>query len=78
MPSHLAGARAQLDALLEAAEKRKVDLVTVSWADLEKSVIKVLKGVDGIATMTLNETDVVRHPLVKRIIRAYDQWDAKG
>ncbi len=41
LPSHLAGARAQLDALLEAAEKRKVDLATVSWADLEKSVIKV-------------------------------------
>ena len=41
-------------------------------------VIKVLKGVDGVGTMTLNETDVVRHPLVKRIIRAYDQWDAKA
>ncbi|MFI5363509.1 MAG: PhoH family protein [Elusimicrobiota bacterium] len=41
-------------------------------------VIKVLKGVDGVATLTLNETDVVRHPLVKRIIRAYDQWDAKA
>ena len=41
-------------------------------------VIKVLKGVDGIATMTLNESDVVRHPLVKKIIRAYDQWDAKA
>jgi len=41
-------------------------------------VIKVLKGVDGVATLVLNETDVVRHPLVKRIIRAYDQWDAKA
>jgi phosphate starvation-inducible PhoH-like protein len=41
-------------------------------------VIKVLKGVDGIATIVLNETDVVRHPLVKQIIRAYDQWDAKA
>ncbi|HEX4047852.1 MAG TPA: PhoH family protein [Elusimicrobiota bacterium] len=41
-------------------------------------VIKVLKGVDGVATIALNETDVVRHPLVKRIIRAYDQWDEKA
>ncbi|MBI3566153.1 MAG: PhoH family protein [Elusimicrobia bacterium] len=39
-------------------------------------VIKVLKGVDGIATLHLTESDVVRHPLVRRIIRAYDQWDA--
>ncbi|HXT01718.1 MAG TPA: PhoH family protein [Elusimicrobiota bacterium] len=41
-------------------------------------VIKVLKGVEGIATVALTETDVVRHPLVKSIIRAYDQWDAKA
>ena len=43
-----------------------------------KRVITVLKGVDGVATVVLNETDVVRHPLVKRIIRAYDQWDERA
>jgi len=41
-------------------------------------VIKVLKGVEGVATLHLTESDVVRHPLVKRIIRAYDQWDANA
>ena len=41
-------------------------------------VIKVLKSVDGIATLSLTESDVVRHPLVKKIIRAYDQWDEKA
>ena len=41
-------------------------------------VIKVLKNVDGIATLALTESDVVRHPLVKKIIRAYDQWDEKA
>ena len=41
-------------------------------------VVKILKGVDGIATLTLTEADVVRHPLVKRIVRAYEQWDAKA
>jgi phosphate starvation-inducible PhoH-like protein len=38
-------------------------------------VLKVLKGVDGIATIALTEADVVRHPLVKKIVRAYDRWD---
>jgi phosphate starvation-inducible PhoH-like protein len=55
----------------------QTDLPARTESGLQR-VIKVLKGVDGIATMTLNETDVVRHPLVKRIIRAYDQWDAKA
>jgi hypothetical protein len=43
-PPHLSGARAQLEAVLEAVEKRKIDLATTSWADIEKSVIKVLGG----------------------------------
>jgi len=41
-------------------------------------VMKVLKGVEGVSTQLLTESDVVRHPLVKRIVRAYDQWDAKN
>jgi phosphate starvation-inducible PhoH-like protein len=41
-------------------------------------VIKVLKNVEGVSTQLLTEVDVVRHPLVRRIIRAYDQWDAKA
>ena len=55
----------------------QTDLPARTESGLQR-VVKVLKGVDGVATMTLNETDVVRHPLVKRIIRAYDQWDAKA
>jgi phosphate starvation-inducible PhoH-like protein len=41
-------------------------------------VIKVLKGVEGVSVQTFTEHDVARHPLVKRIIRAYDQWDEKN
>ena len=41
-------------------------------------VIKVLKDVEGVATLHLNETDVVRHPLVRRIVNAYDKWDQKS
>jgi len=34
-------------------------------------VIDILRGVEGVAFHRLTEDDVVRHPLVKRIIRAY-------
>ena len=56
----------------------------VTQIDLEKKgqsglvqVVDILKGVEGIALQKLTETDVMRHPLVKRVIRAYDHWDAK-
>jgi phosphate starvation-inducible PhoH-like protein len=35
----------------------------------------MLKKVDGIGVVRLNENDVVRHRLVKEIIRAYQQYD---
>ncbi len=35
-------------------------------------VMNILKGIDGIGFVTLTESDVVRHHLVKKIIRAYD------
>ncbi len=31
-----------------------------------------LQGIEGIAMVRLNETDIVRHPLVQRIVAAYD------
>ena len=33
---------------------------------------RVLKGVEGIAMCRLTSADVVRHPLVARIVDAYD------
>ena len=43
-------------------------------------VRQVLQGVDGIRFITFNERDVVRHPLVQRIVKAYDiyQSPSKG
>ncbi len=35
---------------------------------------KVLKEVRGVKFVYFNERDVVRHPLVKRIIKAYDEY----
>jgi phosphate starvation-inducible PhoH-like protein len=37
----------------------------------------VLRGVDGIAFMYFDESDVVRHQLVQRIVRAYDEFKSR-
>jgi len=36
-----------------------------------------LKGIDGIATVGLKDKDIVRHPLVQRIVNAYDRTSRK-
>jgi phosphate starvation-inducible PhoH-like protein len=33
----------------------------------------VLRGVDGVAFTFFNALDVVRHPLVQRIVQAYER-----
>jgi phosphate starvation-inducible PhoH-like protein len=38
---------------------------------------RVLAGVDEIAFCILKDSDVVRHTLVKKIIRAYDKFERK-
>lgn len=42
-----------------------------------RQVIDVLKDVDGLGFSFFNPKDVVRHPLVKRIVEAYDAHDEK-
>jgi phosphate starvation-inducible PhoH-like protein len=37
----------------------------------------VLRGVEGISFTFFTAHDVVRHPLVARIVRAYDARDGK-
>ncbi|PLV60237.1 DEAD/DEAH box helicase [Thermotoga sp. KOL6] len=36
---------------------------------------KILKGIPGIEFVYLDESDVVRHPLVKKIIKAYEEYE---
>ena len=35
----------------------------------------ILKGIPGIQLVHFTQEDVVRHPLVKEILRAYDDWE---
>lgn len=50
----------------------QVDLPKNQRSGLEKG-IQILKNIDGIAHIELDEEDVVRHRLVKAIIKAYDR-----
>jgi phosphate starvation-inducible PhoH-like protein len=50
----------------------QIDLPRNQRSGLDKAV-RILRNVDGIAHIELDEEDVVRHRLVKAIIRAYDK-----
>lgn len=52
------------------------DLAKDQKSGLEEA-IKVLGGIEGISVCHLTNKDVVRHPLVQKIVTAYDQYEAK-
>jgi phosphate starvation-inducible protein PhoH and related proteins len=54
----------------------QIDLPPKIKSGLEKSV-RILQNIEGISHITLDEEDVVRHKLVKSIIRAYDKEKVK-
>ncbi|MBQ9081401.1 MAG: PhoH family protein, partial [Clostridia bacterium] len=57
------------------------DLTQVDLPEGKKSGLthaaKILKNVEGIAICRLTDKDVVRHPLVMQIIRAYEKEDER-
>ena len=48
---------------------------TVSGLDV---AVKVVKGLEGISICTLTSKDVVRHPLVQKIVKAYEEYEKKS
>ena len=54
----------------------QIDLPTEKRSGLVEA-IEILKDVDGIGFMEFSDRDVVRHPLVQSIIRAYEKRGAK-
>lgn len=52
------------------------DLPSVSRSGLEEA-IRVLGGIEDIGFSYLTSADVVRHPLVQKIVKAYDVYEAK-
>ena len=47
---------------------------TVSGLDV---AVKVIKDIDDISVCTLTSKDVVRHPLVQKIVKAYEDYETK-
>lgn len=43
-----------------------------------KHAVRILKGIEGISTIELSHKDVVRHPLVMRIVRAYTEEEKRA
>jgi phosphate starvation-inducible PhoH-like protein len=54
----------------------QIDLPNPARSGLVEAM-NVLQGVDGIRFQTFNESDVVRHHLVQRIIRAYEEFRSR-
>jgi len=54
----------------------QIDLPSNQKSGLQKA-IRILKHIEGIGHLELNEEDVVRHRLVKAIIRAYENDQAR-
>lgn len=57
------------------------DLTQKDLAEGQKSgldvALRVLKDVEGIGFSNLTSSDVVRHPLVQKIVNAYDEYEKK-
>ena len=48
---------------------------TVSGLDV---AVKVVKDLEGVSICSLTSKDVVRHPLVQKIVRAYEEYEKKN
>ncbi len=54
----------------------QIDLPSEKMSGL-RHVLEVLKDIEGISFTFFNHRDVVRHPLVQRIVSAYEAYDKK-
>jgi phosphate starvation-inducible protein PhoH and related proteins len=53
----------------------QIDLPRGRFSGLEEAP-RILSGIEGIALVYLSDKDVVRHPLVQSIIKAYEAYEA--
>ncbi len=58
-------------------DRTQKDLATGAVSGLDVAV-KVLSGVEEIAFCNLTSRDVVRHPLVQKIVKAYEAYETKS
>jgi len=78
--------RTQMKMFLTRMGERSRILITgdLSQIDLPKDIksgladcIPKIEGIPGIDVIRFSDGDVVRHPLAKKIVQAYDEWEEK-
>ena len=62
--------------VIVTGDSSQKDLPSGQKSGLEVA-LQVLKNVEGIAVCELTSKDVVRHPLVQKIVQAYDNYEKK-
>ncbi|CAM4077043.1 Phosphate starvation-inducible protein PhoH [Novosphingobium lubricantis] len=62
--------------MVVCGDPKQVDLPGGVGASGLNDAVQRLEGVEGIATVRFNAADVVRHPIVGRIVEAYEGKDA--
>ena len=63
--------------MIVTGDPTQIDLPPNTKSGLVEA-LRILDGVSGIVTVRFDDTDVVRHPLVAEIVRAYDRDGSKG
>ena len=63
--------------MVVAGDITQVDLPPGQISGLVEAA-EVLNGVEGIALCRFSDADVVRHPLVQRLVQAYERRDARS
>ena len=62
--------------MVVTGDATQIDLPGTAKSGL-KEAMRVLDGVEDVAICTLTQKDVVRHPLVQRIVAAYEAYETK-
>jgi len=63
--------------MVVCGDPRQVDLPGGVSASGLADAVRRLEGVDGIGTVRFGSGDVVRHPIVGRIVEAYEGKDGE-
>lgn len=62
--------------VIVTGDESQKDLAPGAGSGLDVA-IRVLRGIEGIAFCKMTSKDVVRHPLVQKIVKAYESYEAK-
>ena len=63
--------------MVVTGDPTQIDLLNPRDSGLSHA-LRILKGVEGVGVVEFAAEDVIRHPLVERIVRAYDADGARG